>query len=73
MRATTDVSLDEWTHIIRGEFSEMPGLRLTRPQARRLWGLDAATCDAALDALVDEHFLRRTPHGEYLRADAGIR
>lgn len=25
---------------VRGEFLEMPGLRLTMPQARRLWGLE---------------------------------
>ena len=28
---------------MQGEFLEMPGLRLTAAQARRLWGLDAAT------------------------------
>ena len=25
---------------VQGEFLEMPGLRLTQPQACRLWGLD---------------------------------
>jgi len=39
---------------VRAEYLEMPGLKLTAPQARRLWGLDCATCDAALAALVDE-------------------
>ena len=29
---------------IRGEYLEMPGLRLTSVQAQRLWGLDARTC-----------------------------
>ena len=28
----------------RGEFLEMPGLRLTIPQAARLWGLDTDSC-----------------------------
>ncbi len=32
---------------VRAEYLEMPGLKLTAPQARRLWGLDCATCDAA--------------------------
>ena len=30
-------------HRVRGEFLEMPGLRLTRAQAQRLWGLDEET------------------------------
>jgi len=38
---------------IRGEFLEMPGLRLTCEQAQRLYGLDRALCQRALDWLVD--------------------
>ena len=30
------------------EYLEMPGLRLTAPQAQSLFGLDAETCDAVL-------------------------
>src|SRR5215213_4766151 len=33
---------------VQCEFLEMPGLRLTKPQARRLWGLDTTSCDALL-------------------------
>ena len=32
---------------VQGEFLEMPGLRLSEPQARRLWGLDAEQCSGA--------------------------
>ena len=42
---------------IRGEYLEMPGLRLTYVQAQRLWGLDARTCASVLDALVKDQFL----------------
>lgn len=49
------------------EYLEMPGLSLTVPQARRLWGLDARTCEQLLEALVGQHFLRRTPRGLYVR------
>ena len=52
---------------VQGEFLEMPGLRLTEPQARRLWGLDAASCGALLGALVDAHFLFRTRDGAFMR------
>jgi len=43
---------------VRGEFNEMPGLRLTPEQAARLWGLDARACGDVLKALVASSFLR---------------
>ena len=57
---------------IQGEFLEMPGLRLTEAQARRLWALDAATCSALLDALIAERFLCRTSDGAFMRIDQQI-
>ena len=53
---------------IRGEYIEMPGLRLTTAQAQRLWGLDRAACDALMGALVDAKFLFRTPDGVFVRS-----
>jgi hypothetical protein len=52
----------------RGEYLEMPGLRLTEAQARRLWGLDEASCAILLKSLVDAHFLHRTRDGSFMRA-----
>lgn len=54
---------------IQGEFLEMPGLRLTAPQAQRLWGLERDTCDALLGALVDANFLAQTRDGAFVRLD----
>ena len=54
---------------VQGEFLEMPGLRLTPAQARRLWGLDAVSCDALLIALVDAKFLFRTRDGAFMRVE----
>ena len=54
--------------LVRGEFLEMPGLRLTKKQAQRLWAIDADTCEALLGALEASHFLRHTRDGEYLLA-----
>jgi len=51
---------------IRGEYREMPGLQLTFAQARLLWQLDAATCSAVLQILVDEGFLMGTPDGKFV-------
>jgi hypothetical protein len=67
----TDV--EEWMPIVQGEYLEMPGLHLTKPQVQRLWGLDAGTCDAVLDALEAARFLRRTEHYGYVLSDASRR
>jgi hypothetical protein len=44
---------------VHAEFTEMPGLRLTVPQAQRLFGLDAAMCEQVIDALVNAACLHR--------------
>lgn len=44
---------------ISGEFLEMPGLRLTMPQAQRLWCLDGDTCAEVVALLVARAVLRR--------------
>jgi hypothetical protein len=55
---------------IRGEYSEMPGLRLTFAQACRLWHVDAPTCESVLEQLVSEAFLYRTDDGAYVALSA---
>ena len=57
---------------VQGEFLEMPGLRLTEQQARRLWGLDAASCAALLGALVDAKFLFRTRDGAFMKVEHAL-
>jgi hypothetical protein len=52
---------------VRGEFMEMPGLQLDVPQAQRLWGLDAASCQAVLESLVETGVLARTRRAYALR------
>jgi DNA-binding IclR family transcriptional regulator len=61
--------LDDWLRLMRAEFIEMPGLRLSVAQAQRLWGLERARCEALLAALVDARFLWRDSHGCYSRFD----
>ena len=51
---TTQARITDLLSIVRGEFSEMPGLQLTKPQIQRLWGIESATCDALVDELVNE-------------------
>lgn len=54
---------------VLGEYHEMPGLSLTLAQAARLWQLDAHACEAILGALVEQHVLRRTRDGAFVRCD----
>lgn len=51
---------------IRGEFREMPGLRLTLAQARRLWHLDLHQCEDLLTHLVAEGFLHQLHDGSFV-------
>ena len=64
------VSRGEILRRIRGEYMEMPGLRLTHAQAQRLWGLDAHTCARMLGALVEDQFLCLGNDGAYGRFSA---
>lgn len=56
---------------VRGEFLEMPGLRLTRSQACRLWALDDGLCAQVLAELVKIGFLLETRMGAYMRVETG--
>ena len=55
---------------IRAEFEEMPCLRVTLPEARRLFGLADPTVAWVLRQLAREGFLDRTERGEYVRRAA---
>lgn len=56
---------------IRGEYREMPGLRLKLEQAMRLWSMDRETCEGALGGLVRAGFLQRDDSGRYARVHSG--
>jgi hypothetical protein len=58
---------------IRGEFTEMPGLKLSLQQACRLWNLSAGACREALDALRAEGFLYQTPSGAFIAFPSATR
>jgi len=67
------VSIETLHHRIRGEYLEMPGLRLTLAQAVRLWGLDPPTCRRLLQTLIETGFLVQTPEGAFVRSESWIR
>ena len=55
---------------IQVEYVEMPDLKLTLRQIRRLCDLPQDACEAALVVLVSSGFLRQTQGGQFLRSRA---
>ena len=64
-------NLDDATTRIEMEYREMPDLKLTFWQARRLWNLEDDVCEAALARLVAAKVLSRTSDGRYIRRGFG--
>ena len=55
---------------VRAEFEEMPCLRVTLSEARRLFGLPDHSTACVLQHLASEGFLDTTERGEYFRRAA---
>jgi len=66
-KSLSTISIEQRLCRIRGEYLEMPGLRLTSAQAKRLLGLDEQTCLQLLELLTRERFLYRQTDGTYTR------
>ncbi len=64
-----EADLNVWMSVIKGEYLEMPGLQLTKPQVRRMWGLGESDCEFVLNMLQASDFLCVTPRGCYTLAD----
>ena len=62
-------SVRDWLPLIQAEYLEMPGLKLTRQQAQRLWALPPDVCDALLETLVGADFLKVTRQHAYVLSD----
>lgn len=71
--AAIEMNDEQLMYRIRAEYLEMPGLRLTPPQARRLLGLDEQTCSRVLKQLVSVRFLRQGAGGVYVRVADDVR
>jgi hypothetical protein len=59
----------EIARLINSEFDEMPGMRLTAGQVRRLWNLTDGECEQVLDHLREAGCLARDRFGRYARRD----
>lgn len=62
-------SREQLVRRVRNEFEEMPGLRLTFPQATLLFDLNPGCCERILTGLMQSGFLIRTRQGQYGRRD----
>ena len=60
-------TLRDLTRRVQAEYTEMPGLSVTLPQAQRLLGIDRETCVVVMKTLVDRRFLKRTDQDRYVR------
>ena len=59
--------LEEAIELILLEYREMPELRLTFKQTRRLWDFSPDLCELALACLTSRGFLAITADGHYAR------
>jgi DNA-binding IclR family transcriptional regulator len=59
---------DEAANRIRLEYLEMPDLKLTLPQVRRLCDLPQDACESAVEALLSAGFLQQSGSGRFLLA-----
>lgn len=60
--------LEPLCELVRAEFGEFAGLRLTIAQGQQLWGMDERICRRVLQKLVDDDFLVRIDD-QFCRAD----
>ena len=59
--------LHDAIQLMKMEWAEIPKLKLTFRQARRLWNLSSELCERALGTLIGSGFLTRSPDGTYVR------
>ena len=71
-RTSAEWHIDRSVDAVRDEFNEMPGMRLTRGQCRRLWSLTVSQCNDILHELIQTEFLVESPSGHVRRKVDGI-
>jgi hypothetical protein len=61
------LTVDRIERLVEAEFHEMPGMRLTEGQVRRIWNLRPTECAMALARMVGTGRLCRDVSGRYTR------
>lgn len=73
LRTPVSLPVDHLLDRVRGEYLEMPGLRLTQQQAQRLFGLDPSACAIVLETLTREQFLSHGGDGRFAQGKPIVR
>jgi hypothetical protein len=73
MRTVLRDAAEEIINTIRGEFNEMPGMKLTRDQICRLWHLESTQADRLIRSLTTSGFLQKDRDNRYGRAIDGMK
>jgi hypothetical protein len=60
-------AVEACARVIEREYREWPALSLTTAQMERLWAIDHALCEAAVNRLVERRQLRRVLNHTYVR------
>ena len=63
---------EQVAELIRMEYLELPGLKLTLWQTQRLWNLPEDVCRQALTVLTQSRVLTRAADGAYVRAQTPV-
>jgi hypothetical protein len=58
---------------VREEYGKIPGLKLTKPQAMRVFGVAPSVCAAMFRALVMENFLSRAGDGVFVKSTTDLK
>ena len=66
------LDVEDAVALMHMEYAEMPGLRLTFSQARRMWNLTDDVCLRALATLIESGYLERLKDGSYIRSGSSI-
>ena len=61
------LELEDLAWLVDAEYREMPGMRLTYEQVKRLWNLSSADCDKVLEYLVSAGRLTIDRDGRFCR------
>ena len=65
--SATNRNVRQLARQIEAEYTEMPGLSVTLPQAQRLWAVDRHTCQTVFERLIERGVLRITRKGRFVR------
>ena len=65
--------LEDLAWLVNAEFQEMPGMRLTFAQAKRLWNLSTEECATVFEYLLNSGMLAKGEDDRFRRLESCLR